>query len=188
MMNLLPDDPRIANLPRHLRLDELLSNSSDPAPRKTRRVEWVGEDNIMEDPRVQANLLLKRYSATQERAIMMAAARANTRGHRHRTRLLEHNHAAAQAVVMGLSRTYIFSELNSYIQFVDFADYDAIFASGMAHEFVDLDDPDMVAKRRGVKKLDAEVFRLVAQETYRRDDDRISARTDKSRGTIVAST
>lgn len=142
----------------------------------------------MEDPRVQANLLLDRYSETQKRAIMLAAAKANTRGHRHRIRLLEHNHQHAQAVVTGLSRTYIFSELNGYVQDVRFEDYDAIFGSPMGHEFVDLDDEEMVAKRKAVKTLSAEVFKLVAQDVYRRDDDRIHARTEKERGTIVAST
>ena len=88
MPAILPDDPRVANLPRHIRLDDLLGASDDPMPRKTRRVEWIGEDNIMEDPRIQANILLGRYSEVQKRAIMMAAAKANTRGHRHRTRTI----------------------------------------------------------------------------------------------------
>lgn len=187
-MSILPDDPRVANLPRHLRLDDLLGASDDPMPRNTFRCEWIGERNIMEDPRVQANLLLGRYSEVQKRALMNAAARANTRGTGHRIRLLEHNHQLAQAVVPHLGRTYVFSELNGYLQHVDNRDYDAIFASPIGHEFVNLDDPQMVEERMKVSPLANEVFVLIAQETYRRDDDRITARSQGQHGTIVART
>lgn len=121
----------------HGRLDDLLAASHDPAPRKTRRIEWVGEQSPYDNPVIAWNLLMGRYTPTQQRAIRLAAAQARTR--ECRERLMEHNHQHAQAVMRGLSRTYHWHKGNEFICDVDYADVDRILGSDAGHEFRDLD-------------------------------------------------
>lgn len=121
----------------HERLDDLLAVSDDPAPRKTRRIEWIGEQSPLDNPVIAWNLIQKRYTPTQERAIRIAAARARTRTYRER--LLEHDHQYSQAVMRGLSRTYHWHKGNEFVCDVDYADVDRILGSDAGHEFRDLD-------------------------------------------------
>lgn len=128
----------VANpLPRHERLDDLLAASDDPSPRKTRRIEWIGEKSPYDDPTVVWGLLTGYYTEEQKRLIRLAAARARTRVHRNR--LFEHDHQHAQAVLKGLQRTYLWCKENNFVCDVDYHDVDIIFGSDCAHEFVDLD-------------------------------------------------
>ena len=130
-----------ANVPRkHERLDDLLAASHDPHPRKTRRVEWVGEKSPLDDPVIAFNLLMGKYTPTQEKAIRRAAQR--TRSRSWGERLLEHEHQHAQAVVKGMRRSYIFNRANKFICEMDFKDVDILFSSPIAREFVDLTDRD----------------------------------------------
>jgi hypothetical protein len=123
--------------PRHEGLLRLLSESEDPRPRGTRRVEWVGEASPLDNPVVAYNLMMGLYTPTQAKAVRLAAARARTRVRA--ARLLEHDHQHAMAVFRGLSRTYIWERENGYVQDVDWADVDRILGSSVGHEFVDLD-------------------------------------------------
>lgn len=132
-----PLKPPPGALPKHPHLDDLDAISDDPHPRKTRRVEWVGEQSPYDNPVIAWNLLQGRYTEQQKQAIRLAAARARTRVCRER--LLEHEHRYAQAVFKGLRRTYHWTKANNFVQDVDYADVDKILGSDVGHEFVDLD-------------------------------------------------
>jgi hypothetical protein len=126
-------------LPRHDGLGALLSASVDPAPRKTRRIEWVGEFNPLDLPFVAFATLRGQtfFTDEQKRLIRRMAARARTRGYRNR--LMEHDHQHAMCAVKGLQRTYQWTRENGYVCDVDYADVDRILGSDVGHEFVDLD-------------------------------------------------
>lgn len=128
------------NLPRHEGLPALLSHATDPAPRKTRKIEWIGERSPLDEPVVAWRLMTKQFTALQEAVIRRAAAMARTRVKRER--LFEHDHQHAQAVLKGLHRTYLFTKANNYIQDVDYHDVDILLGSESGHEFRDLDAPD----------------------------------------------
>lgn len=153
-------------LPRHERLDDLLALSEDPSPHKTRRVEWIGQKSPLEDPRVQLNLLMGNYTPLQETAIRLAAARAVTRVGNVRSRLIEHDHRYGMATFKGLSRSYHFTPLNSFICELTYRDADILLSSECGKEFRDLDDPN---SRDQVKVLDSEVFKLIAVDVMDRD-------------------
>lgn len=130
-----------ANTPaRHERLDDLLAASDDPHPRKTRRIEWIGDKSPLDDPVVAFNLLMGKYTPTQEKAIRRAAAKVHSRVWG--DRLLEHEHQHAQAVVKGMRRSYIFTKKHKFICEMDYKDVDILFSSPIAREFVDLTDRD----------------------------------------------
>jgi hypothetical protein len=153
-----------AALPKHDRLDDLLGASSDPHPRKTRRVEWVGQVSPLDNPIIVLRLLNGYYTPLQEQAIRKAAAHARTRGDSHRIRLLEHDHPGAQAVFKGLKQTYIFSAKNGYVQDVSYEDCDVIFSSEVADEFRDLDNPNEAPDPRLALPREDEVMRMVSSE------------------------
>jgi hypothetical protein len=129
-------------LPKHERLDDLRSHADDPHPRKTRRVEWVGQMSPLDNPLVAFRMVNKLYTPLQEQAIRKAAAYARTRGEGHRIRTMDHPHPAAISEVRGLLRSYIFEPANDYTVDMDYHDYDIIFAGPDADEFRDLDDPN----------------------------------------------
>jgi hypothetical protein len=145
-------------LPTHERLPDLLAASNDPHPRKTRRIEFVGERSPFDDERVQANLLLGRYTPTIVEAIRLAAKNAVVRLHKFSERVLEHNSQHALAPVAHLGRTHRWHAGNDYIEDVDFADVDAILGSPSEHQFRDVTDgvpPE-------IKTFSPEVFKLIA--------------------------
>ena len=108
----------VHGLPKHERLDDLLGASSDPAPRRTRRIAWVGEPSPFDDPAVAYLMTTGRLPPAVRRGIRLAAARANTRNG-HRRRLLEHPHPLSLAPVPGLGRSYAWTPANGYLQDVD---------------------------------------------------------------------
>lgn len=148
--------------PTHERLPDLLAASDDPHPRKTRRIEFVGERSPFDDERVQANMLLGRYTPTIEQAIRLAAKKAVVRIHGFTERVFERNDHRSLAPVAHLNRSYRWHAGNNYIENVDFDDVDAILGGPCGHEFIDLDAPGAEAKR--VKTFAPEVFKLVAVE------------------------
>ena len=138
--------------PRHDRLDDLLAASEDPRPRRTRRIEWIGEQSVFDaypdlphklamDAGKAANDPTRFFTPQQETAIRRAAQKAVVRVHR--VRLMEHDHQHALATNK-LNRTYEFRRENNYICDVDYADVDRILGSPSGHEFRDLDatEPD----------------------------------------------
>lgn len=129
-----------SQLPRHDRLGDLLGASTDPAPRKTMRIEWVGQPNPLDNPIVQWGMIQGWYSDDVKKAIRKAAAIAVTRVRRNR--LLEHDHQHSLAAMKGLRRTYMWSDANQYICDVDYDDVDIIFSSSVANEFRNLDRDD----------------------------------------------
>lgn len=158
-----------ASLPQHRRLPDLLAVSDDPHPRKTRRVEWVGEENPLDNELILAKLLMGAFTPLQAKGIRRAAAFAKTRVGGARTRLMEHNHRHSMAVVNGLSRTYHFSALNNFICDVDYRDVDLLLGDPYAgQEFVDLDDLNRPPK---VIAPSPQVFKLISQEVLDRDTD-----------------
>lgn len=117
-----------------------IARGDDPADRrKTRRLEWVGVASPFDHPVVQFRYLTGAYTPTQQKALRLMAARANTRAGGNRNRLLEHDHPAALAPVKGLSTTYHWTAANGYVQDVAYRDADVILSTAVAHEFVDLD-------------------------------------------------
>jgi hypothetical protein len=146
-------------LPTHERLPDLLA-TNDVQPRKTRRIEFVGDRSPFDDERVQANLLMKRFTPTIEEAIRLAAKRAVVRIHKFTERVLERDHRYALAPEKHLGRTYRWYVGNNYIEDVDYGDVDAILGSPDGHQFIDLDAPDAEAKR--IKTFSPEVFKLIA--------------------------
>ena len=156
-----------ASLPVHERLDDLLGASMGNSPKPYRVIEWVGQASPLDDPLVQWNFIHKRYTPEQEKAIRRAAARARTRGDgpTFRTRLLEHDHQHAQAVFKGLSRSYIFSHANGYIQLMEYRDVDVLFSSNIAHEFRDLDDPS--TDKRPLIRPPSRLERIVFEDRVR---------------------
>lgn len=149
-----------SGLPTHERLPDLLAASDDPHPRKTRRIEFVGDRSPFDDERVQANLLLGRYTPTMVDAIRLAAKRAVVRIYRFTDRVLETNSRHALAPVAHLGRTYRWHAGNNYIEDVDYGDVDAILGSPDGHQFRDVTNgvpPE-------VKTFSPEVFKLIAVE------------------------
>lgn len=124
-------------LPKHPHLQDLLAVSDDPAPRKTRRIEWIGEQSPFDNPVIAWNMIQGNYTKLQMEAIRKAAARARVRVRRSRT--AEHNHQYSVAACKGLHRTYHWTKENNYTCDVDYADVDIILGSDFGHEFVDLD-------------------------------------------------
>jgi|SRR5215218_3781253 len=151
------------SLPRHERLPDVLGASSDPHPKKTHRLEWIGEPSPLDNPITEAMLLHKQFTPLQEQAVRKATAYAQTRGDGHRTRLLEHDHPGALAPIPGLSQTYIFSRANGYVQDVTYADIDVIM-KWCPREFVDRDDPNASPTWRDLLPKEDEIFRLVRSE------------------------
>jgi hypothetical protein len=161
-------------LPRHERIPDLLGAKDVHAPKGRRRVEWVGQASPLDNPMIVARMLAGLYTPLQEQAIRRAAAHARTRGQitkngfyePHRIRLLEHDHTGAQVVFQGLHETYIFSPKNMYIQDVTFHDYDVIFASNVADEFRDLEDPNRKPDPRAMLPTEEEVFKEIRRDRY----------------------
>lgn len=162
----------IAALPRHEGREALLAHADDPHPRKTRRIEWVGDYNPLNDELVRWKLLLSEsptpgvprwFTPTQCRAIRVAAAKAREARTGWR-RQLECDHPASLAPVKGLSRTYEWSRDNAYICHVDYRDADIIL-SVAAYEFIDLDALDSDQPRLVTPSPD--IFRLVAVDAAR---------------------
>jgi hypothetical protein len=148
-----------AGLPTHERLPDLLAASDDPHPRKTRRIEFVGDRSPFDDERVQANLLLGRYTPTMEQAIRLASFRAVVRIHKFSERLMEHNHQYALSPHKHLGRTYCWHAGNDYIEDVDYGDVDAILGGPSGHQFRDVTDGVPPPE---VKTFSPEVFKLIA--------------------------
>lgn len=148
-------------LPTHERLPDLLAASDDPHPRKTRRIEFVGERSPFDDERVQANMLLGRYTPTMMEAIRVASKKAVVRIDKFMERVFECYDHRSLAPVAHLKRTYRWHAGNNYIENVDFADVDVILGSPSGHQFVDLDAPGYVPKP---VVFTAEVFKLIATE------------------------
>lgn len=129
-------------LPKHHDLPALLAHAADPHPRKTRRIEWIGEADPLDNPVVEYRLLTGQYTEQQKKAIRWAAATARTRGAKGglRNRLMEAEHRHAEATVTGLRRTYYWTRENNYVCAVDFEDVDRILGDPhVGHEFRDLD-------------------------------------------------
>lgn len=157
------------SLPRHNRLYDLKAASEDLHVRKTRRIEWIGEQSPLDDERIMAKLLMGKYTPLQVESIRRAAAWAKTRAGGVRTRLFEHNHQHAMAVVKGLSRTYHFTKLNGYVCDVDYKDVDILLGDPYAgHGFVDLDDPNRLP---AIVQPTPKVFEFISQEILDRDTD-----------------
>lgn len=146
--------------PTHERLPDLLA-TNDVGPRKTRRIEFIGERSPFDDERVQAKILLGRFTPTQLHAIRTAAKRAVVRIHRFSERVLERDHQYALAPDKHLQRTYRWHAGNAYIEDVDYRDVDAIMGGPSGHQFRDLDAGDDAPI---VTTFSPEVFKLVAQE------------------------
>jgi hypothetical protein len=144
--------------PTHERLPDLLAASDDPHPRKTRRIEFVGERSPFDDERVQANMLLGRFTPTIEQAIRLAAKKAVVRIHKFTERVLERDHRYALAPEKHLGRTYRWHAGNNYIEDVDFGDVDAILGGPSAHQFRDVTD----GQPPEIKTFSPEVFKLIA--------------------------
>jgi hypothetical protein len=131
------DGSVLAEMPRLRDLDAI---SDDPHPRQTRRIEWIGEQSPLDDPVIVWKLMTGQFTATQAKAIRLAAAKANTRVRRER--VFEHEHQYAMAALKGLHRTYHWTKDNDFICDVDYADVDRILGDPWCgHEFRDLDDP-----------------------------------------------
>ena len=125
----------------------------------------------MDDPRVQAKILMGKYTPLQEAAIRLAAAKAVTRVFGARDRLMGHEHQHSIGHVKGLHRSYLFTHLNGYTCDVDYHDVDIIMSSPYAHEFVDLDalGPD----EPRIMTFTDEVFQLVSADAAGLADARV---------------
>lgn len=172
-----------ATLPRPEKLRDLLAASDDPHPRKTRRIEWVGEQSPLDNPVIAFNLLTGRYSPQRAKAIRWAAAKANTRVMR--IRVFEHDHHLSMAPQAHLGRSYVWSEANGYVQEVDYRDVDGILAGPNGHEFRDVtdrdpDEPDALV-------LPPEVMRLVEQERVEVGTAQARARTQPGGRLLIGS-
>lgn len=128
-------------LPNHARLRELLAASDDPTPRKTVRIEWVGERSPFDNPSVIYGLLNKTYTNLQVKALRMAAAQANTRGGKRRRLLESGNDRRSMAPVPGLQKTYIWEAKTGYMADVDIGDADIILGLPCAREFRLVEEP-----------------------------------------------
>jgi hypothetical protein len=158
------------SLPQHTRLREMLAACDDPHPRRTRRIEWVGEQNPLDNDRYVATLLLGGYTALQAEAIRRASAFSRTRVDHLRARVMEQDtDRRALSRVAHLSQTYAWRPSNNFICEMTYADVETLFADDtVRHEFRDLDDP---AATEQVIVPSPEVFRLIATEVLHRDVD-----------------
>jgi hypothetical protein len=101
-----------------------------------RRIEWVGEQSVMDEPFVWTGIATGRFTKDQEALLRRMALRREVRT-QDTIRLLGVND-------LGLSRDYVWSRQNRYICLMTFADADKVLSSPDGHCFRDLDamEPD----------------------------------------------
>lgn len=171
----------LSTLPRHPSRETLLDAAIDPHPRKTRRIEWIGEKSPFDDDVLVAMMLMNYYTPTQKKAIRLAAAKALTRVDQYRIRMLEAgSHSRSLAPTAHLHRTYEWSFRNGFVQDVDYRDVDTILGGPDGHEFVDITDREPDEPPAFVKPS-PEAYRLIAQDVYGTNDVRLTI------GQVVAS-
>lgn len=128
-------------LPVHDRLPDMLASSTEPQPRATVRIEWVGERSPFDSPTVQYGIIRGAYTPTQIKALRLAAAQANTRNGKRRRLLESGSDHRAMAPVPGLGKTYIWERRNGYVCTVDNRDADIILGLPCGREFRLVDEP-----------------------------------------------
>lgn len=96
-----------------------------------RRIEWVGEKSVMDEPYVWTGIATGRFTHEQESLLRRAALRREVRT------------VDTERVVgrddPGLSQDYTFSKRNKYICVMTYADADMLLSCTDGHCFHDLD-------------------------------------------------
>jgi hypothetical protein len=110
----------------------------DPAPvaqtadgKPGRRIEWVGEKSVMDEPFVWTGIATGRFTKEQEALLRRCALKRSARTRDTERRLGPHD--------PGLSREVVWSRRNGWTQVLIFADAEKVLSCPDGHEFIDRD-------------------------------------------------